>query len=100
MRALLLVTLLACGSSEDDVNHGPPSPAKRRAMLKHMNDKVGGSGFALGGLNDDELIVTSSDCNLVFLNQLIQTSGMQELLKLGEFKSVRCEGGMRVTAPW
>jgi hypothetical protein len=104
MRTILLLALFtACGGSDDE-RKLESGVAMRRAALDDLNktarETTGQDRFRIDGKHDEDLVFTPTNCSLAMLNDLLRADGMRMTLKLYDFRSIRCEGGIKVTPPW
>lgn len=105
MRNLIaaLTLVAACGDSED-IDRLKRNQTMRHELLDDMNrqarQSVGRDAFVLIGTYDEHLVLNAraSDCDLAILNQMV--TSLRSYLIIGDFRSVQCVGGIKVTPPW
>lgn len=102
MAGALVVALLVDNAKAEELRR--KQEQWRRDELADLNakarDTVGRDVFRLDGERSEHLVLAHPDCNLGVLYELLQRPGFKLRLMSADFSSVRCEGGIKVTAPW
>jgi len=103
MRASLIVLVVFAGCSHDEERLKATQKLRQDDVVElnaTAQTTTGGNAFRLDGRFGEDLVVTNPACDLAFLNELVHAPAFKVRLKISDFRSVRCEGGIKVTPPW